>query len=282
MSRTVLVLTATGTTGAAAVRALAGKGANVRAATRDPGKASFPAGVEAVRFDLDDPTTWPAALAGVDALYLCTPPFRTDEVEVVTALIHAAVAAGVTRIVKLSARGVEADPTTSHRRLELLIEGSGVSWIHLRPTFFHENFIEFYGGSIQAQGSIFLPAGTGETAFVAASDIGDLAAAALLSDRSGEAWEITGPESLDHAAIAAQLSEALGRPIQYVDITPEQHIEALRGYGANEVAVATMSGLYAMVRAGWTAGAVDTVQRELGRPAVSFRAWAAEHAGAWG
>lgn len=58
MSRTVLVLTATGTTGSQTVAALARRGAQVRAATRDPAKGSFPAGVTPVTWSFDDRTTW--------------------------------------------------------------------------------------------------------------------------------------------------------------------------------------------------------------------------------
>lgn len=281
MSRTVLVLTATGTTGAATVNALLARGATVRAASRNPAAATFPVGVTPVRFDLDDRSTWAAALTGIDALYLATPPFRDDEYEVISALIAAAREAGVTRIVKLSAMGVDADPTSTHRRLELLVEASGAQWIHLRPTFFMENFVEFYGGSIKTDGAIYLPAGTGETGFVAAADIGEAAATALLGDRTGEAWILTGPESLDHDRVAADLSAALGRPIRYVDVPPEAFDAAMAESGAPPLARQTMGGLYAMVRQGWTAGVVPTLPELTGKPATRFADWARTHASAW-
>jgi len=231
MSRTILVLTATGTTGRATVDALVARGAAVRAATRDPSTARFPAGVEAVRFAYDDVSTWPTALAGVDALYLALPPFRTDEVELGEGLIAAAKSAGVRRIVKLSAAGVENNPASGHRRTELAIEASGLEWVHLRPSFFHENFVEFYGTTIKGDGAIYLPAGTGKTGFVGAVDIGAAAAEALLGARTGEAWTLTGPESLDHADVAAVLTRTLGREIRYVDISPEAHAERRRLVG---------------------------------------------------
>ncbi len=284
MSRTVLVLTATGTTGshtlAALLRAPA-DGVTVRAATRDPSAARFPAGVTAVAWSYDDRSTWGPALAGVDALYLAMPPFRADEAEVGEAIVAAAKAAGVKRIVKLSASGVENDPTSGHRRVELAIEASGLAWIHLRPTFFHENFVEFYGGSITADGAIYLPAGAGKTGFVAAADIGEVAAAALLSDASGEAWTLTGPEALDHDDVAAALTTVLGKPVRYVDIPPRAFEDALRSYGSGEVAVATMSALYGLVRAGWTAAISPDVERVLGRRPLAFADWAKAHAAAW-
>jgi len=282
MSRTVLVLTATGTTGSATVTALGRHpGITVRAATRDPSKASFPAGVEAVAWSYDDASTWAPALAGVEALYLALPAFRPDEVEVGQGIIAAAKAAGVRKIVKLSAQGVENAPETGHRRLELAIEASGLEWIHLRPSFFFENFIEFYGATIKGDGAIYLPAGEGRTGFIAADDIGEAASVALLGSATGEAWNLTGPESLTHAEVAAALTSALGRPIRYVDIPGQAFADTLRAYGSNDLAVATMSGLYEMVRAGWTGGLSPDLQRAIGRAPTPFARWATAHADAW-
>lgn len=281
MARTILVLTATGTTGSATVQALVRRGATVRAATRDPSRANFPEGVTAVTWSFDDPSTWAPALAGVDALYLGAPPFRADEAQVGAAIVEAAKAAGVRRIVKLSASGVENNPASDHRKVELAIEASGLEYVHLRPTFFDENFIEFYGGGIKSDGAIYLPAGKGKTGFIAAADIGEVAAVALLGDATGEGWTLTGPESLDHDEVAALLTEALGRPIRFVDITPEAFAASLRSYGSSEVAVATMSALYEYVRNGWTAGLSPDVERVLGRKPIAFLEWARAHASAW-
>ena len=277
----VLVLSATGTTGSQTLRALVRRGADVRAASRDPQKANFGPGVQAVAFSLDDRRTWAAALQGVTALYLCFPPFRTDEVELGKALVDAAKAAGVQKIVKLSAMGVEYAPESGHRQVELYIEGSGLKWIHLRPSFFHENFINFYGATVKGDSAIYLPAGKGRTPFVAAEDIGEAAAAALLGDASGEAWTLTGPELLDHDQVAATLSAASGKNIRYVDVPREAHIEGMKSWGMPELAIQTMSGLYDMVRADAVAQLSGEVQRVLGRAPKTFAAWAAENARAW-
>ncbi len=282
MPRSVLVLTATGTTGRATVTALVARGATVRAASRVPATAGLPAGVEVVPFSYDDRDTWPVAFAGVEAVYLAMPPFRADEADLGRALVAAAKAAGVRRIVKLSAAGVDAAPESGHRQVEVAVEASGLNWLHLRPSFFDENFIEFYGGSIKGDGGIYLPAGTGTTAFIAAADVGAAAAEALLGDMTGEAWTLTGPEALDHAQVAAALTEVLGRPIRYVDITPEDHVAGMRGFGMPEVGVQTMSGLYGMVRQGWTGGLSPDLARVTGSAGIRFADWARAHAAAWG
>ncbi|MEV8310226.1 NmrA family NAD(P)-binding protein [Streptomyces flavidovirens] len=69
---TILVTGATGTVGRQVVAELVRRGERVRALTRDPAKANFPAGVETVRADLTDPETLIPALEGVTGLHLIT------------------------------------------------------------------------------------------------------------------------------------------------------------------------------------------------------------------
>jgi uncharacterized protein YbjT (DUF2867 family) len=281
MSRTVLVLASTGTTGREVVRALQQRGATVRAATRSPAAASFPEAVTLVPFDLEDARTWGPALAGVDAVYFALPAFRPDEVELGTAILAAAVEAGVSRVVKLSAMGVDANPESGHRRLELAIEATGLPYVHLRPTFFMDNFVNFWGAGIAQAGVIALPAADGRSGFVAAADIGDAAAEALLGDAAGEVWTLTGPESLNHDEIAARIGAVLGREVRYVDVTPEDFAATLASHGTPPLGVQMMGMLYEMVRAGWTAPLSDDLAAHLDRAPTRFDDWAADHAAAW-
>lgn len=277
----VLVLGSTGTTGREVVRALVERGAAVRAATRNPSTATSPTGVEVVQFDPDNADTWPVAFEGIDALYFVLPAFRADEAELGRRIIAAAVDAGVQRIVKLSAAGVDAMPQSGHLQLERAIEASGVDYVHLRPTFFVDNFVNFYGHGVANDGVIALPADDGKTSFIAASDIGDVAAEALLGSATGETWTLTGDESLTHADVAAILSEVLDREVRYANITPEQHIEGMKAHGMPPVGQQVMSALYGFVRAGYTADISPTVEQVLGRKPVTVREWATKHRAAW-
>ena len=72
---TILVTGATGHVGRLVVRGLTG---HVRAVTRNPAKADFPAGVEVVQADLDDPASLP--FDGVEKLYLFAHPPTAQEV----------------------------------------------------------------------------------------------------------------------------------------------------------------------------------------------------------
>ena len=111
MSRTVLVLTASGTTGQEVVRALLERGAAVRAASRNPSDLRTPAGAQRVLFDLDDGSTWGPALEGVDAVFYLAHSmdagdrFASIERETAANLAAAAERTGVGRIIYLGGLG---------------------------------------------------------------------------------------------------------------------------------------------------------------------------------
>ena len=98
----VLTIGATGQYAGLVVPALVSKGLSVRALVHDPGKAGqlADAGVdETVAGDLRDPDGMRAALDGVEGVFLIIPAFAPDTAELGTALVMAAQAAGVRRVV---------------------------------------------------------------------------------------------------------------------------------------------------------------------------------------
>ncbi len=276
---TTLVLSATGTTGSATVRSLLARGATVRAATRSPATANLPSGAEAVRFDPLDRSTWSAALTGVRRLYLCMPNSFAEQVDTTLALIDAAKAHGVERIVTLSAFRADVITYSPHKQLEAAIEATGLQWVHLRPNFFADNFLS----SVGPDGSIAVPAGDGHTSFIAAADIGDAAAEALLGTRTGEVWTLTGPEALSHDEVASILSDVLGRGVAYHDIPAETFVQMLTQYtGASLDKATALSKVYSDdVASGAYAPVFADFGQVLGRPPTSFRQWAQDHADAF-
>ena len=76
---TILVTGATGNIGRRIVDHLIDLGANdIRALTKNPAKANLPAGVSAITGYLGDPESLPAALDGVDRVYLAPLPPTLD------------------------------------------------------------------------------------------------------------------------------------------------------------------------------------------------------------
>ena len=181
MSR-VLVTGATGTVGSLVVRDLVARGVAVRAFARHP---DVP-GAEPAPGDFERPETLRSALAGVEDLFLSTPN-HPRQAEHEANVIDAAAAAGVRRIVKLSASGARTGSPVAfwdaHGRSEEHLRASGIEAAILRPTCFMTH----------------LPAAPGAAGRVAAIDPADIAAVAvaLLTERwQPGVHELTGPEGV--------------------------------------------------------------------------------------
>ena len=84
----------------------------------------------------------------------------------------------------------------------------------------HFFFSAWAASSIARDGTIRLPFGSGRTSPVAVRDVAAVIAAVLEnpSPHIGKIYELTGPRSQDMASMAAEYSEALGRPVTYVDV----------------------------------------------------------------
>ncbi|MFF3511507.1 SDR family oxidoreductase [Streptomyces sp. NPDC002573] len=138
----ILVTGATGTIGSEVVRQLVARGEKVRALTRDPANARVPGRVEAARGHHRDRASVDAALVGAEVAFLVG-QFGPEDADNGRGLVAAARAAGVRRIVKLSAIGT-GDPAlgpigTWHLPGEQAVRDSGLEWTILRPSAFASN-----------------------------------------------------------------------------------------------------------------------------------------------
>ncbi len=275
---TILVSNANGKVGQEVVRLLTESGADVRIGARDVGKAKaeFP-GASVVALDFDRPETLAPAVQGVSAVFAATPYQLLPGAEI--ALLAAAKSAGVKRIVKMSALGVDADPTSPHSLSEAAIRESGLEWTFLRPTFFMQNYATQSAGSIKA-GVIYEPAADGASSFIDTRDIAAVAVAALTRrGHVGKAYALTGPATLTRAEVAAELAKASGHEVAYVAVDDAALRKAMAG--APPSLVELMSLLFGYVRAGYTAVVSPDVEKVLGRPARDFASFAREHAALW-
>ncbi|WP_435592199.1 NAD(P)H-binding protein [Nocardia sp. bgisy118] len=280
----ILITGATGTIGSEIVRQLAAREIPVRAVTRDPARAQAPEGVEVVRGDYGDAASMAAAMTGAEAVFLVG-VLGPDDVETDRALIATARAAGVRRIVKLSAIGT-GEPDlgrvgTWHLPGEQAARASGLEWTVLRPSSFASNTLS-WADPIRAGQPVPNLTGDGAQGVIDPRDVAAVAVEALLSAaHAGHTYTLTGPELLTAADQAAALAAVLGHPIEVADIPEElarQHMLA-----------AGMSGEYidgalagqAYVRAGGNAVRTDDVQVVLGRTPRTYADWAATNADAF-
>ena len=144
MSNKILVVGASGNTGCPLVKELVNQGECVKAATRslETYRGAVGDGVEVIPFDLNDPATQSAALEGTNRLYLLAPPeAEMDADRLLIAFMVRAREAGVSRVVLMTAMGVEhAPPDFGLRRVELHLQDSDMDFTILRPNWFMQNF----------------------------------------------------------------------------------------------------------------------------------------------
>jgi uncharacterized protein YbjT (DUF2867 family) len=272
---TILVTGAAGRAGRRVTHQLRSRGIKVRPASRS---GSEP-------FDWHDPRTWPAAVDGCAAAYLCySPDLALPGVDAVIAdFTAAAVDNGFRRIVLLSGRGEE-----GARRCEDIVLGAAdrarVTATVVRCAWFQENFSEHFLRDGVLNGRIAVPVGTVAEPFVSLDDVATVAVHALTGDgHAGRVLELTGPESITFERAARVLSAALGREIAYRRVDVESFVAELVATGADPAEAQGIGWLVTEVLDGRNSATTDTVERVLGRPATSFAEYArrAAAAGAW-
>ena len=279
MSGTILVTGAGGNVGREVVRALAARGAAVRAAVYSRADRPLLPGVEPVRFDFAAPTTFRDAFAGVDRLFLVRPPAIGNVERDIQPTIDYAVRAGVDHIVFLSLLVAERNPLLPHARIEALLLASGVPWTLLRPGFFMQNLDTTHRADIVEHDDLFIPAGRARTAFIDTRDIGDVAARVLTEPgHEGVAYALTGSESLSYDDVAAMMTAELGRPITYSRPSSLAFARRMRQRGHPWGYVAVMLGVYATTRRGTAAQVYPDAATLLGRPPRTLRQYVADYA----
>jgi uncharacterized protein YbjT (DUF2867 family) len=267
----ILVTGATGLVGRQVVEYLATKGVDVRALTRRPESAGLPVSVDVVRGDLEDPASLTSAFDSVDRMYLMA-------VGDTRGVVDRAKQAGVRRIVLLSSlsAGWDNDPGGEfHRAAERAVEDSGLEWTHVRPGMFAGNLLS-WADAIRTEGVVREPYAAARQAPVHELDIAEVAAAALLTDgHAGKIYPLYGPEALTKAEQAEAIGKALGKEIQFEELTPEQWRERVQ----DAIPAFVIDFLLDIwVRAVDSPDPASPTSKEvLGRPARTLVEWAADH-----
>jgi uncharacterized protein YbjT (DUF2867 family) len=271
----ILITSAPGNNANAVIRELTTAGVRVRALLRNPNSAGEIKGplVEVAVGDFLNPASLDAALRGVEKAFLI-PPTDPRSVEMQVNFIRAAKRAGTRHVVKLSVNGADVNSPVRvarwHAEGEKELEASGIPFTHLRPNAFMQNLLGL-APTIVSQGEFYQPAADGKVSHIDVRDIAAVAAKALTENgHQGKTYVITGPEALSYDDVARKLSTALGRPVKYVNITPEDFKKSLLGWGIPEYMADGLNEFFAAIRAGYLAVVTNTVEEVAKRKPISF------------
>ena len=280
----ILVTGATGTIGREVVKHLLKRGRHVRVLTRDAAKGAHLGEVEVVVGEPGRAETLESAFANVQSAFVLSSNQGGPDAAWESNAFQAAMRAGVDHIVKLSGRGVDSYNVRSfigrqQAQSEAELRALGIQWTILRPGFFASNFLNDF--PIVRLGMLGLPAGAGKDAPVDPRDVGAAAAEVLTTPgHDGKTYELTGPELLSYGEMAAEISIAVGQPLNYVDVPPADFRSGLIGFGAPEPIADALVQLFTAVKEGRVTTSPDFA-RLMGREPLRFAEWVKDHAAAF-
>ncbi|RJF69841.1 NmrA family NAD(P)-binding protein [Rhodopseudomonas palustris] len=279
----IVVAGATGRVGAALTTRMAADPVDLVALTRDVRTDRIPDGVAIATVDFSDVSSLSSALRGADRLFLA---HGTSDRQLANeiALIDAAVAAGVSHIVKLSVMGppTRLHPFDWHMKIEADLATRDIGYTVLRPSTF-VNILARAAKAV-AEDSWGGAAGDGRVNLIDTRDIAEVARHALLDDRhieSQRAYHLTGPRAVSMPQIAEQLSRLLGRKVVYQHRTASAHRDVLIASGINELAADLLLGLDQLFNQSVLAETTTTVAEVTGREPRSTEDWLGDNIAAF-
>ena len=259
----ILIVGASGTVGSELTRILKKEGYQVRTTTSK--KVDSPAEGR-VQVNLATGEGVKAALDGVDRAFFLSPPGYADHYAILSPLLQEAKRRGLKKVVLMTAMGANAVETSPFRRAEIELEKSGLVYNIIRPNWFLQNFNTFWIQGIREQKKISLPAGKAKVGFIDARDIAAVAAKLLTSDElANKAFDLSGPESIDHAQVAAVISKTTGTKIIYQDIEPDVLRGGLLSGGVPADYADFLISIFGFLREGYNATVNGNVKLILGR-----------------
>jgi len=279
----MILVTTAGKVGSEAVRLLRQRALPVRVLVRNrtKGEALAEVGAEIVEGDLEAPLTLDDAMVGVTTVVLVSAAVPAQEINI----IHSAVRAGVTHVVKITSDATADSPIARRRgqaEIEAALAAAELGHTLLRSNFYMQNFLALAPAIVTTSG-FGSSTGAGRLGLIDARDVGAVAAAiaASPSPHVGKIYRLTGLELLSYADVAAVLSTVLGRSITYRELSVEDDKDAMIRGGVPAPIAAMNAQALSLVATGDAAWLSDDVLSLLGRPPRSFAQFAADYAAAF-
>jgi NAD(P)H dehydrogenase (quinone) len=246
--------------------------ADITAIVRTASKATDLAGrgVQVRVADYTQPGALATALAGTGTLMFVSGSEAGQRLPQHRAVIGAAQAAGVARIVytsllRASTSGLPLAP--EHKATEELLRASGNPYTIFRNSWYTENYTAQLPQYLQ-QGAITAAAGDGRVAAATRADYAAASAAVLTgTGHEGAVYELGGTP-FTMSDLAEAITEITGTKIIYNAVTPAELITILTGTGLD----AGTAGFVAALDEGTARGDLDTASTDLvtltGRPST--------------
>lgn len=273
----ILVIGSRGTVGSEIVKQLSAKGHKVIEATSQ--KKLKP---RQVHLDLVSQTGLATAFDNIEKVFILSPPGYTNQDELLSPLINKAIEKKLKKVVLMTAMGVNANPEAPMRKVEILLENSGLNYNIIRPNWFMQNFNSYWLDGILKDGKIYLPVENAKGSFIDARDIASTAVALLESNNfNNQDFDLTGIDVLNHNEVAEILSRTSGVKITYQNITPSLMFEGLLKAGLPKAYAEFMLVILGYFKEGYSERTTNAVEKITGLKPISFKKYAEDYKDAW-
>ncbi|RWZ68050.1 SDR family oxidoreductase [Labedella populi] len=226
-------------------------------------------GVRTAIADYSDRASLDVAFAGAGSLVLVSGSEVGQRVQQHSNAIDAAVDAGISRVVYTSAPHATTSALVlapEHKATEEYLASTGVASTVLRNNWYSENYatdVERSGES----GVLLSSTGDGRVASASRADYADAVAAVLTTDgHEGAVYELSGDIAWSYDELAAAIAEISGTPVEWKNVSAEEHVAILIGAGLDEGTAGFVVALDGNIRDGLLAETSGDLARLIGRP----------------
>ena len=250
----------------------------VVAVVRSPEKAADLAGrgVQVRQADYDDAAAVDAALSGVDRVLLVSGSEPGKRVPQHTNVLQAAKAHGVELLVYTSASKADDTPlplAPEHIATERLIADFDLPAVVLRNNWYFENYDQQIAQAAET-GSLTGSSGAGRIGAATRAEYAAAAVAVLTAEQPTPAvLELGGDQAWTLGELAAAVGAETGREVTYRDLSPEEHIATLVGFGLEEGTAQFVVGLDQSIAQGALDTGSSALSELIGRPTTTLAAY---------
>ena len=259
MKSNILVIGGTGKTGRKVVQKLQALNQNVRVGSRNQDPS----------FDWQDPNSWPAALEGMEKMYVTFQPDLAvpGALDAIEALTKQAIKSRVKKMVLLSGKGEK-----EAELCEQVVIHSGLDYTIVRASWFNQNFSESFFLDPILAGHVALPQAEAKVPYVDTNDIADVAVEVLMNEQhNGQIYELTGPRTLTFPEVIDEIASATGRQIDFTPISLSAYTKMLEEFQVPSDYIWLINYLFTEVLAAEGNDVVTTdIEKVLGRKAKDF------------
>lgn len=284
----ILVTGATGNYGKATIDFLLKKGISansISALVRDETKAEDlkSKGINLKIGNYDNYSGLVEAFKGVDKLLLVSSSDVVKRGQQYENAVKAAKQAGVKHILYTSferKNDTETSPsyflTKSHIDTENLIKASGLTYTFFRNNLYPDALPMLFGEQVLETG-IFLPAGDTKSAFALRNDMTEATANVLTSQgHENKVYSLNNTENVSLQEIAQDLSEIVGKQINYASPSQDIYVETLTGAGVPAEYIGMFAGFAEAIKQGEFSAEKTDLENLFGRKPTTTKAFLKE------